>query len=262
MYIPRSQFSSAYAHLKANANPSTTSVLILCALDTDSLCAARILAQLLKRDYILHQIKPVAGYQELEKVNQTLLVGNTELKFVICLGMGALVDMNMMLDLYREPGAENVECWIIDGRRPWNMFNVYGGSTKDGSQKEVAGRGGAVVGGRHGVGEGVGGIKCFDDGDIAEDMTQEQTAFSALIEMPEVDYYAGDSDSDESDDSDDEEGEGGVSLSESQSSARKRKSSDELLDDSEEEDAGRSRRPRLDSDAVFVCLPVAPRYHD
>ncbi|KAA8914495.1 CDC45 family [Sphaerosporella brunnea] len=149
MYIPRSQFSSAYAHLKANASPSTNSVLILCALDIDSLCAARILAYLLKRDYILHQIKPVAGYQDLEKVNETLVKGKDELKFLICLGLGGLVDLSAFLELSRE-GEDGVECWIIDGRRPWNLYNVYGGG------------------------------KCFDDGDIAEEMAREQDAHTLL----------------------------------------------------------------------------------
>ncbi|KAF8533949.1 CDC45 family [Trichophaea hybrida] len=270
MFIPRSLFSSAYAHLKSHAHPSTTSVLILCALDADSLCAARILASLLKRDYILHQIKPVAGYQDLEKVNETLVKGNEELKFIICLGMGGLVDLSAFLELSRGGGADGVECWIIDGRRPWNLYNVYGGG-KDGDDM-VAARGGKVIGGRHGVGDSVGGIKCFDDGDIAEEMEQEKDAFKALIEMPEVDD---DSDSDDDDDDDegeaaseDEEGEGGVRLDlngdrrSSQNSGRKRKSSDELMDDSDEEDGGRrSRRIRRDSDVSSdASTPVLHRH--
>ncbi|KAI5821281.1 CDC45 family [Pyronema omphalodes] len=150
MFIPRTLFASAYAHLKAHAHPSTSSVLILCALDTDSLCGARILAALLKRDYILHQIKPVAGYQDLEKVNETLVRGNDELRFVICLGLGGLVDLASFLDLARDAGDE-AECWIVDGRRPWNLYNVYAG-----------------------------GIKCFDDGDILEEMAAEGEAHTLL----------------------------------------------------------------------------------
>jgi cell division control protein 45 len=254
MYIPRSLFSSAYAHLKENANPSTTSVLILCALDTDSLCAARILASLLKRDYILHQIKPVAGYQDLERVNAKLVKGNDELKFIICLGMGGLVDLSVFLELSRGGGEDGLECWVIDGRRPWNLYNVYAGG-KEGDE-DVAARGGKVTGGRHGVGESVGGIKCFDDGDIAEEMQREQHAFEALIEMPEVDDDNDSDDDDEAVASDDEEGQGDVS----QNSTRKRKSSDDRRDDSEDEDgAARSRRPRLNSDGgVLVCLFFYP----
>ena len=282
MFIPRSLFAAAYAHLKSHAHPSTTSVLILCAIDTDSLCAARILASLLRRDYILHQIKPVAGYQDLERVNETLVKGNEELKFVICLGMGGLVDVSAFLELSRGGGADAdaVECWVIDGRRPWNLYNVYGGG-KEGPEEEVAARGGEVAGGRHGVGEGIGGVKCFDDGDIAEEMDQEKDAFKALIDMPELDDDSDSEDDDDDDDDDDggggggggggeddrdeprsasedEETEGGVRLDSSggrssQNSGRKRKSSDELMDDSEGEGGGRrSRRIRRDSDAVFA----------
>jgi cell division control protein 45 len=277
MYIPRSLFSSAYAHLKAHAHPSSSSVLILCALDTDSLCAAHILATLLKRDYILHQIKPVAGYQDLEKVNDAIVKNNDDLRFIICLGLGGLVDLSAFLELQR-PGNRGddevgVECWIIDGRRPWNLYNVYAGG-KYGAQ-DLTGTEGKVVGGRHGVGEGVGGIKCFDDGDIDEEMIQEKDAFKALIEMPEIDDNS-DSDNDDSNDDDDDdqeeearshdgEVEDGVKLDllgsgSSQVNGRKRKSSDGLDGDSDEDYNGdRSRRPRRDSDAVcysgVVSLP-------
>jgi cell division control protein 45 len=252
MFIPRSLFSSAYTHLKAHVHPSTSSILILCALDTDSLCAARILASLLKRDYILHQIKPVAGYQDLEKINETLVKGSEELRFIICLGLGGLVDLSAFLELSRGGSEHSVECWVIDGRRPWNLYNVFaGGKEGDGG---VATLGGKVVGGSNGVGDGVGGIKCFDDGDIEEDMAPERDAFKALIEMPEVD-----SDSEDEDEygagSEDEDRDGGVDLGlgSSQTNGRKRKSSDEMEDDNEEEeDNARSRRRRRDSDVVLL----------
>lgn len=192
----------------------------------------------------------MAGYQDLEKVNETLIKGNEELKFVICLGMGGLVDLSAFLDLSRD-GDEAVECWIVDGRRPWNLYNVYAGG-KEGDD-DVAARGGKVVGGRHGVGESVGGIKCFDDGDIAEEMAKDREAFKELIDMPDIDD---DSDS-EDEDEEDEEGEGGVSLdadgeANRDTHGRKRKSSEDQLDESEDEDGNRSRRPRRDSDAVFI----------
>ncbi|CAZ84703.1 unnamed protein product [Tuber melanosporum] len=150
MYIPRPLFSSAYAHLKAHAHSTNPSILLLCALDTDSLCAARILTHLLKQDYVPHKIHPVAGYQELENVNEALVKGNEELRFVICLGLGGLVDIAAFLDLNcgrggeegEEGGRAKVECWLVDGRRPWNLYNVFG----------------------------VGGVKCFDDGDIEEEL--------------------------------------------------------------------------------------------
>ncbi|RPB03740.1 CDC45-like protein [Choiromyces venosus 120613-1] len=139
MYIPRPLLSSAYAHLKAHAHSTNPSILLLCALDTDSLCAARILTHLLKQDYIPHKIHPVAGYQELENVNKTLIKGNEELRFVICLGLGGLIDIAAFLDLTGGEGERRrVECWLVDGRRPWNLCNVFGagGGGEEGSSRE------------------------------------------------------------------------------------------------------------------------------
>lgn len=234
MFIPRTLFSSAYAHLKAHAHSTNPSILILCALDTDSLCATRILTHLLKSDYIPHKIHPVAGYQELEKLNNTLISGNEELRFVICLGLGGLVDLSNFLDLTGEDGR-NVECWIVDGRRPWNLYNVYmGPPVGEGLQVREDGR---VSGGRYGVGGEVGGIKCFDDGDIEEDMKGEGTAFKELVEMPEVD-------SEDESDSEDEDKNG-----------RKRKRSDEPEDEDSDEESGRNRsRARVRRDSNEVCL--------
>lgn len=262
MYIPRPLLSSAYAHLKAHAHSTNPSILLLCALDTDSLCAARILTHLLKRDYIPHKIHPVAGYQELENVNNTLVRGNEELRFVICLGLGGMVDLSNHLDLGSAGDGRNVECWIVDGRRPWNLFNVFAGH---GQVEEEEGSivGGKVAGGRYGVGVAVGGIKCFDDGDIEEDMAEELVAFKALTEMPEVD-----SDTDSEDDdgdgqsSEDEDEDGGVAIGVGQSppvSGRKRKSSDEPGEDSEgetdEERTRARRRRRTGSNEVrSLCL--------
>ncbi|TGZ83887.1 CDC45-like protein [Ascodesmis nigricans] len=254
MYIPRSLFSSAYAHLKANAHFATSSILILCALDTDSICATRILTSLLKRDYIQYQIKPIAGYQDLERVNVSLIRGNEALRFVICLGLGGLIDISAFLDLGDAGGETEVECWIIDGRRPWNLENIYGGGKGD---DDPSVRGGAVEGGRHGVGEGIGGIKCFDDGDIADDMGKQAEAFKALMEMPEMDDDSDSSDDDDDNqDSEDEEAGGGVHLvldsedGSSQTNGKKRKSSEEP-DESDDEDGShsRARRQRRDSDA-------------
>ncbi|PWW74336.1 CDC45-like protein [Tuber magnatum] len=166
MYIPRPLLSSAYAHLKAHAHSTNPSILLLCALDTDSLCAARILTHLLKQDYVPHKIHPVAGYRELENINKTLIKGNEELRFVICLGLGGLVDIAAFLDLggggaeEEEEGRRGrVECWLVDVRRPWNLYNVFGDE-----------------GGK----AGVGGVKCFDDGDIEEELEGEGVAHTLL----------------------------------------------------------------------------------
>ncbi|KAI5797625.1 CDC45-like protein [Geopyxis carbonaria] len=253
MYISRSQFAAAYTHLKENVYSATNSVLILCALDTDSLCAARILTFLMKRDHIPHQLKPVAGYKELERINQTIVKDDAELRFVICLGLGGLVEISEHLSLKRPGGDHDVECWVVDGRRPWNLYNVYSNGPEGVDPAET---GGKVTGGKHGVGKGLGGVKCFDDGDIEEEMSPERDAFKALMEMPEADSDDSDSDEDDEDDDEDEANEerasedgdadGGVKLLQPGNN-RKRKSSEDLEDETDDDVASnRSRRPRRD----------------
>lgn len=210
MYIPRSLFSSAYLHLKHNAHSTTPSILILVALDTDSLCATRILTQLLKRDFLPHKIHPVAGYKDLSNANNILIKGNEDLRFVICLGLGGVVDLEGFLDLEKDNGTF-IECWVIDSRRPWNLHNVFGresgmtGQDQDNSVL-VRGQGGRqgiagakVSGGRWNVGGKVGGVKCFDDGDVEEELGNEGNAFAELLAMPEM----GSDDDSSSDDDDD-----------------------------------------------------------
>lgn len=209
MYISRSLFSSAYLHLKHNAHSTTPSILILVALDTDSLCATRILTQLLKRDFLPHKIHPVTGYKDLSNVNNTLIKGNEDLRFVICLGLGGMVDLEEFLNLEKDGGAF-IECWVVDSRRPWNLHNIFGKKGGLNGQDEdnpvlVRGHGGGygiagakVSGGRWNVGGKVGGVKCFDDGDVEEELANEGTAFVELLGMPEMDSDD-DSSSEESD---------------------------------------------------------------
>lgn len=190
-------------------------------------------------------------------MNATLIRNNEDLRFVICIGLGGLIDISTFLDLGDEDGENRVECWIIDGRRPWHLENVYAGGKE---HDDPTARGGVVEGGRHGVGEGVGGIKCFDDGDIADDMLKQAEAFKALMEMPEIDDDDSDSDDeDEEGESDDEELNGGVQLAiddaSSQTNGKKRKSSEEP-DDSDDESGGHSRARRQRRDSAVCVSPI------
>ena len=48
------------------------SVIMLVAPDVDALCAARMLADLLKQDDVLFRIIPVSGHAELEQMRDEL----------------------------------------------------------------------------------------------------------------------------------------------------------------------------------------------
>lgn len=252
MYLPRSIISHLYTHLLRNLQPLSPPVLILAALETDALCACRILTALLRRDYIPHKIQPVAGYADLARASQELIApmkttegGNGGI--VVCLGVGGLVDLAELLGLESEEADQDmmggIEVWVLDARRPWNLGNVFGGLPPlheselghDAHQKLNGVDRGRVQKSYH---PGQGGIIVFDDGDIEDELSAERDAYWALAEMPEVEDVA-------SEDSDIEEA--GPQIQD-HSKSRKRKSwSDREDEDSEsavDEDAPPRRRRR------------------
>lgn len=72
----RPSYAEAYANILAahRRSPltSASSVILLVAPDVDSLCAARMLADLLKGDDVMHRIIPVSGHADLEQKRDEL----------------------------------------------------------------------------------------------------------------------------------------------------------------------------------------------
>ncbi len=77
MYLPpphlalpnQDSYGEAYAKILARHRrsplTSASSVIILVAPDVDALCAARMLAELLKQDDVMYRIIPIAGPDQL-----------------------------------------------------------------------------------------------------------------------------------------------------------------------------------------------------
>lgn len=260
MYLPRPLISHLYTNLVRSHHPLSPPVLLLVALEPDSLCACRILTALLKRDYIPHKIQPVSGYEDLSRAGEELVrpMKTTEGGsggVVICLGVGALVDLAAFLGLEDEDSPEpmgGVEVWLLDARRPWNLSNVFGGQPLDAPLNEIdlntRNRHAGVERGciQKSYKSGKGGIIVFDDGDIMGELDAERDAYYALSEMPEVDENDGD-------DEDDEEGD-----SQETSSSRKRKSWSDREnegDDSDEDDQRPRQRRRSNSGSSIASTP-------
>ena len=72
----RPSYGEAYANVLATHRrsplTSAASVIILVAPDVDALCAARMLADLLKQDDVMYRIIPVAGHAQLETIRDEL----------------------------------------------------------------------------------------------------------------------------------------------------------------------------------------------
>jgi len=262
MYLPRSLISLLYSNLQKSHGPSSSQVLILSSLETDAICACRILTALLKRDYIQHRIQPVAGYGDLQKAGEKLV---RPMKIseggsggvVICLGVGGLVDLASLLGLEDDEDAENdmsgVEVWVLDARRPWNLSNVFGGYAMprpvEGDMSTALRRTPGVEKGclQKSYRPGKGGIIVFDDGDIVDELSAEQDAFCALAEMPDLDQEM-------PEDSEDEDELEQDTASHGSSRSRKRKSWSDR-DESEDEAEERPQQRRRSNSGSSIASP-------
>ncbi|EPQ67039.1 Bgt-291 [Blumeria graminis f. sp. tritici] len=202
MYLPRPLISKLYVQLQRTHHPLSPPVILLVALEPDALCGCRILTHLLKRDYIPHKIKPIAGYNDLKKAGETIIRPMMHSQggsggVVVCLGVGGLVDLETLFrfDIEGETSYGGVEIWVIDARRPWNLSNVFGGipqiTPAQGvdalSNKKTQGLDGGKI--QPSYKSGNGGIIVFDDGDIDEDLGAEKEAYLAIADMPPIDDY-------------------------------------------------------------------------
>jgi cell division control protein 45 len=75
--LGKPSYAEAYAKILATfrSSPltSASSVLILVAPDADALCAARMLSDLFNQDDVIHRIRPVSGFDELERIRDELM---------------------------------------------------------------------------------------------------------------------------------------------------------------------------------------------
>ncbi|KAF2830507.1 CDC45-like protein [Ophiobolus disseminans] len=247
MYLPRNLIAHLYNNLIKRTHAAAPPVLLLVALEPDALCACRILTALLKRDYIPHKIQPIAGYGDLSRAAEDLVrpmrtTDGGSGGVVVCLGVGGMVDLEETLGLDMDEngqgGTGDVEVWVLDARRPWNLANVFG--TPVGEDPTT----GELVRKQSGVEKGKilqsyqssrGGIIVFDDGDIEEELQAERTAYCALEEMPEVG---------EEDDLDDDSDDQGDEPSSAQLPKKRKSWSEEEESDNDMSDDERPRQRR------------------
>ncbi|KAL3482015.1 CDC45 family [Aspergillus californicus] len=265
MYLPRNLISHLYTQLLRTHHALSPPVLILVALEPDSLCACRILTALLKRDYIPHKIHPVAGYGDLTRAGESLVrpmqtsAGGSG-GVVVCLGVGGLVDLSELLGLGGDGDVEEdmcgVEVWVFDARRPWNLANVFGGeglgegNDGDFARRKTRGVDQGCITVSYKVGNGNGGVVVYDDGDIQDEMGREREAYCALLEMPEVDEEEDEEDDDEDD---------GEPPSSTDSKKRKSWSREDEDEESEDEDGPPRQRRRSNSGSSLASSPTRAR---
>ncbi|EEB05321.2 DNA replication pre-initiation complex subunit Cdc45 [Schizosaccharomyces japonicus yFS275] len=154
MYVKRSEYAKFYSNFKEQIGSGGCPVQILVGLDPDALCACKLLSRLLKGDFITHKILPISGYQALEKANKTLIEGNEELKAVILINCGAMVDLPAYLAV-----NDQFNVYLIDSHRPYNLDNIYEEDNR---------------------------IFVIDDGDIEDEMTEIHEAWYTLRSLEDT----------------------------------------------------------------------------
>ncbi|KAJ3253044.1 hypothetical protein HK103_001006 [Boothiomyces macroporosus] len=105
-------FIDVYQELKRKVGKGT--VMILVHSDVDSLCALKILVELLKQDLISYQFLPISCYSDL-KLEDSYPV-------IICLNVGIMVNLQEYLQI------NDSLVYILDSHRPMNLHNLFGGN--------------------------------------------------------------------------------------------------------------------------------------
>lgn len=107
------------------AHEKGTPIHIFCSLKTDTVCAFRILKELLTMDQVLLELHPVQGYGEMMKITKENLVHRVdELHTIICINCGANYDINQVLFGEDEP-PDGVNIYIADHNRPIALENIH-----------------------------------------------------------------------------------------------------------------------------------------
>ncbi|TPX34055.1 hypothetical protein SmJEL517_g03210 [Synchytrium microbalum] len=109
-----------YANIRKESTASNAAVLILATPDVDSLCACKILTTLFKADCIPHKVIPVAGYMDLGAANSNHVENHEELRSIVMLNCGGLVDVNEFFTL-----SDSTMVYLVDSHRPINLSNLF-----------------------------------------------------------------------------------------------------------------------------------------
>ena len=123
MLWPSDKYDIAFSKIVEDALTEGTTILMLVAPDPDALATHLILKQLLKTEAVSFTVHPVGGYDDLLTVHEKNIQGNMELRSVILVGCGAMLNLPEAFPLMDE-----VTCYVIDSHRPVDIQNVHSDS--------------------------------------------------------------------------------------------------------------------------------------
>lgn len=116
---PKEEYDTAFKNIKSCSLLGGSTALILVNATTDSVCACRILTQLMQQEQIPYKIKAVGSNDDLKAVSQSDIVTDDELQTVVLINCGAMIDLAEDFPL-----GETTVCYVIDSRRPVHLSNI------------------------------------------------------------------------------------------------------------------------------------------
>jgi len=118
MYLEVEKWQQGYKQILHDCrSKSCSTVLILCAMDTDALCSARIMSYLLRADNVSYQLRPCNSYPKLKSILSDL---NSNVVGVILFNLGSM--RNLVSNV-----PQGVTIYVFDCHRPFHLANIYAG---------------------------------------------------------------------------------------------------------------------------------------
>lgn len=151
MYLTIDQWNLGYNQiLKDCRSGSGTSrgdvgcILILCAMDADAMCTARIVTYCLRADGIPYQLRPCGSYESLTKSLGCMLdddntgggsnpqeedAENDDIRAVLLINLGSMKNLSNLIStstIFSSPENE-AKLYVLDCHRPIHLANIYAG---------------------------------------------------------------------------------------------------------------------------------------
>lgn len=122
MIIEFGNIESCYDRIREASRGRQNSVQLFVAADVDGVCAARILAELLRTDNITFRLSPVFYAEDLMKFCRQAISEGT-VNSMILINCGSHINLHNDLELEAHP---DVMLYLCDYHRPIDLVSVYG----------------------------------------------------------------------------------------------------------------------------------------
>jgi len=128
MLIPPKQLKDVFLRVKRKVEEFETPVQLFAALNCDSVCAVRIMINLLRIHQIPYELHPVHGYEDIMHLNHTTIVPrHDELHSIFFVGCAGSYDMMELMfgHMEDEEPPDTIALYIVDPQRPYALENVH-----------------------------------------------------------------------------------------------------------------------------------------